>query len=231
MSDPAPRNRELLLPYLLPYLAYTGVASVMAASEERALDYGLRIVACGGALAWGWRSYLPLRGPRSPLASLAAGSLVGLAGTALWIALLAPLAGPTPCSWEPLSFALRGVAAALLVPLSEELLMRGYLLGLVVQWQSARRAGRARPLAHAFEERSLGELAPGDWSPLAVLVSTAVFAAGHPPVEWPASLAYGLLMAALWIVRRDLLSCVVAHAVTNTALALGVLATGRSELW
>ena len=38
-------------------------------------------------------------------------------------------------------------------------------------------------------------------------------------------------MAALWIARKDLLSCVVAHAVANLALALWVWTSGRFELW
>jgi hypothetical protein len=38
-------------------------------------------------------------------------------------------------------------------------------------------------------------------------------------------------MAALWIVRKDLLSCIVAHAVTNLGLGLYVRATGSWALW
>ena len=63
------------------------------------------------------------------------------------------------------------------------------------------------------------------------LGATMVFAAGHAPAEWLAASAYGLVMATLWIVRKDLLSCVLAHAATNVALALYVIANGRWELW
>ena len=38
-------------------------------------------------------------------------------------------------------------------------------------------------------------------------------------------------MAGLWIVRRDLLSCIVAHGVTNVVLACYVRATGAWALW
>jgi hypothetical protein len=38
-------------------------------------------------------------------------------------------------------------------------------------------------------------------------------------------------MAGLWAWRRDLLTCVVAHAVTNLSLAILVWHTGRWELW
>ena len=61
--------------------------------------------------------------------------------------------------------------------------------------------------------------------------SSVLFALGHAPHEWVAAVAYGLLMAGLWILRKDLLSCVVAHAVTNLALGVYVQYTGRWELW
>ena len=62
-------------------------------------------------------------------------------------------------------------------------------------------------------------------------ISVAAFTLGHSPPEWPAAAVYGLLMTGLWIIRRDLLSCVVAHAVTNIALAFYVRSTGQWGLW
>ena len=41
-------------------------------------------------------------------------------------------------------------------------------------------------------------------------------------------MGYGLLMCGLWVWRKDLLSCVVAHAVTNVTLAAVVW---HQELW
>jgi len=230
MSPAVPSNRELLLPTLLPYLAYTGVATLMQGVPGE-LDYALRLLACGAALAWAWPRLGPLSGPRSRSGSLIAGAAAGLLGSALWIGLILPFAAPPGPAWQPLPFALRLLAASTVVPLIEERLMRGYLLGLVVQWQRARRERRDRPLRHALDQHSVRELEPGAWSGLAVAVSSLLFAAGHQPDEWLAALAYGLLMAALWIARRDLLSCVVAHAVTNATLAGIVLAGGRWELW
>ena len=66
---------------------------------------------------------------------------------------------------------------------------------------------------------------------LCLAVPGMLFAAGHASHEWVAAIAYGLLMALLWIVRRDLLTCVVAHAVTNLTLALYVRETGSWQLW
>jgi hypothetical protein len=44
-------------------------------------------------------------------------------------------------------------------------------------------------------------------------------------------MAYGFLMAGLWIGRKDLLSCVGAHATTNATLAAYVRLTGHWTLW
>jgi membrane protease YdiL (CAAX protease family) len=74
-------------------------------------------------------------------------------------------------------------------------------------------------------------VAPGAASLLSVAASTALFALGHRAPEMPAAVAYGLLMAGLWVVRRDLLSCVAAHATTNVALALYVRETGSWGVW
>jgi membrane protease YdiL (CAAX protease family) len=113
----------------------------------------------------------------------------------------------------------------------EEQLLRGYVLRLLLQWQSERADAPTGALRRALDQRSLFSVPPGGWSALAVVGSSVAFALGHRVVEWPAALAYGLLMAALWIVRGDLLSCVVAHAVTNLALALVAAGSGRWELW
>ena len=109
--------------------------------------------------------------------------------------------------------------------------MRGWLLGFAVEWDRARRAGAPRPLERALDERSVHALEPGAWTPLALGLSSAVFALGHAPAHWPAALAYGIAMCGLWIARRDLVSCVAAHATTNLVLALYVRASGNWALW
>jgi hypothetical protein len=227
----APSNRELLLPYALPYLAYVGIDALLGPWLGRAGVYALRLVAVGALLAWGWRSYRGLVGPRSPAVSVAVGMLAGLPGTALWVALAWPMIGPGGEAWSDRDWLLRLVGSTALPPLFEELLLRGWVLGAVVQWQRAQRSGARSRLEVALDERSIHELEPGAWTWLAVAISTALFAAGHAPAHWPAAIAYGLLMCGLWIGRRDLVSCVVAHATTNAALAFYVRASGQWALW
>ena len=229
-STPLP-NEKLMLAYLLPYAAYVGLATFQGSLFSRELAYALRILCCGALLLYFWRRYVSLGGPRSRAGSLLLGAIVGLFGSWLWLALRQPFAPAAAEPWTPTAFALRMLASVALAPLIEELLLRGYLLRLVVQWQRARRAGEARPLQRVLDARSIDEVEPGAWTPLAVLLSTAAFTLGHAPAEWPAAGAYGLLMAMLWIARRDLLSCVVAHAVTNLGLGLWVWNSGHFELW
>ena len=231
MSAPPPASpRSLLVPYALPYLLYAGLAGVFDARTQPFLLYGGRVLVVGAALAWAQRSWRPLTGPKRALGSIAIGAAVGLAGTALWIALVTPFA-PAAEPWPHDAWLARALVAPVFAPLVEEPLMRGYVLGLVLLFERARRAGSTAPLGEALDRGSFADLRPGEWSALALGVSSVVFAAGHAPHEWPAALAYGLLLGALWIARGDLVSCLSAHAVTNAALALWVRANGVWAVW
>jgi len=227
----APSNRDLLLPYALPYLVYVGIDAACGGWLGRAGVYALRLVVVPALLVWGWRRYRTLLGPRSAAGSVGVGALAGLAGTALWVALTWPFIGPGGEAWSELDWALRLIGSSTLPPVFEELLMRGWLFGVAVEWERARRDAAPRPLERALDERSVHELEPGAWTWSALAISSAIFAAGHAPAHWLAAFAYGLVMCGLWIGRRDLVSCVAAHATTNLVLALYVRASGNWALW
>jgi CAAX prenyl protease-like protein len=226
------KNETLLIPYLLPFVAYVGIGAI---PEDWGLtleaNYALRLGVTAALLAWGWKRYLPLLRSHDPLGSLGLGAAAGLVGTVLWVALKAPFYTEDGEAWGREAFVLRLLASGTVVALFEELLFRGFLLRATLQWQEARRAGVANALGHTLERYSVSEVEPGAWTPLALIVSTLAFAAGHDPGEYVAAVAYGLLMAGLWIVRKDLVSCVVAHGVTNVVLALYVATTARWALW
>lgn len=224
-------NRQLMVPYILPYFAYVGIASVPASVLSREVSYGLRLLVVGMLLLWARRWYCTLTGPRPALASVGWGIGAGLAGAAVWVVLLAPFAPPAGAEWSPLSYWLRFAAAGAVVPFFEELMMRGFVFRLALQWDQEKRKGSDDALQDVLDKRSLDSVRPGEWSWAAVLISTAVFAAGHGMAEWPAAVAYGLLMCGLWVWRGDLVSCVAAHAATNVALALFVLGTGQWQYW
>lgn len=226
-----PANADLLLPYLLPYAAYVGIAT-LAGGLGRVPDYALRIVATALLLGLLWKRFQPMRGPRSVRGSVAVGAAAGIVGVLVWIALVLPFhsaSDGTPFTAP--EFALRLAAATLIVPFVEELLFRGYLLGVVTQWQEARRSGAAQPLSVALDARSVHTISPGAWTGLAVVLSSVAFAVGHAPAHWLAAFAYGLLMAGLWVARRDLVAPITAHAVTNLVLYVYVFFTGSWGLW
>ncbi len=233
MTNSQPRltvNRDLLLPYFAPYASYVIIAT-FAEDLNRELDYALRIVVMGGLLWFFRKQYKSVIGPKSPIGSILFGAAAGVVAAFVWAGLVLPFHdAATGDAYGARAFALRLAAATLIVPFAEELLCRGYILGLFTQWQQEKRSGKAS-FGDVIDSRSIHELPPGAWSLLGVIVSVVAFAVGHAPAQWLAALAYGLIMAGLWIVRRDLLTPIVAHAVTNLALYIYVFKTQSWGLW
>jgi hypothetical protein len=170
------------------------------------------------------RDVLPRRAPRWPL-SVGIGLLVFV----LWIAPDALMSSwrdhwlfqnaitgrlrvsIPPSELTPLMLVLRTARAALLVPVAEELFWRGWL----PRWLQDTR----------FERIPLGQ-----YTPLAFWATAVLFAMEHGPF-WEVGLACGVIYN--WWMRRtrSLGDLIVAHAVTNLALSLYVLATGRWSVW
>ena len=73
-------NRQLLLPYAAPYLAYAGIASIPRDYLSAEASYLLRLVVVPLLLVWAWRWYCSLRGPRSLAGSILVGAGAGLVG-------------------------------------------------------------------------------------------------------------------------------------------------------
>lgn len=116
-----------------------------------------------------------------------------------------------PGELTPLMLTLRTLRAALLVPVLEELFWRGWL----PRWlQSAR-----------FDRIPLGQ-----YTPLAFWATAILFAAEHGPF-WEVGLICGILYN--WWMRRtrSLGDLMLTHAVTNLALSLYVIGTGRYGFW
>ena len=225
-------NRRLILPYFAPYFAYVSIASIPASYISIEVNYILRIAIVTILIVWAWRWYVPIRGPQSPLISIGFGIGAGLLGTVIWILFLYPfihLRDNQP--WSDSAFILRFFSTGFLVPVFEEILMRGFILRFALQLDDARKKRKNEPLHVVMDERSINKVAPGAWTWPAVAISTIAFTVGHHYHEWPASVAFGLLMSWLWISRKDLIACIVAHAVTNIALALYVFKTGNWNFW
>ncbi len=112
---------------------------------------------------------------------------------------------------EPWPLVLRVVRAAVLVPLVEELFWRGWLPRWLVQgeWQRV-------PM--------------GTFTRAAFVLSALLFASEHG-AYWEVGLACGVAYNAWLAHTRALGDLVLAHAVTNAALAAFVLATGQVAYW
>lgn len=106
--------------------------------------------------------------------------------------------------------AIRLVGIAVLVPIAEELFWRGFLLRWLIdpEWKKI-------PL--------------GEYTLSSCMLVTLLFTLAHP--EWLAAASYCLLINGLLYWKRDLWLCVVAHAVSNLALAIYVLSSGDWWLW
>jgi CAAX prenyl protease-like protein len=117
----------------------------------------------------------------------------------------------SPSELTPLMLVLRTMRAALLVPIAEELFWRGWL----PRWLQDTR----------FERIPLGQ-----YTPLAFWTTAVLFAMEHGPF-WEVGLACGVIYN--WWMRRtrSLGDLMIAHAVTNLALSLYVIATGRWTFW
>jgi CAAX prenyl protease-like protein len=146
---------------------------------------------------------------------------VGLVVFVLWITLDAPWmtlgqasAGFAPVDpqgsidWPLVAFRVAG--AALVVPVMEELFWRSFLM----RW---------------VDDAQFERVAPGAVSTKAVIVSTFVFVLAH--TQWLAAAIAGVAYALLYMRTGRLWTAIVAHAVTNAALATWVLATKQWQYW
>ncbi len=227
-------NRDLLLPYFAPYFAYVGIASMLADVTSIELNYILRIVIVTPLIFWAWKWYVPISISGERAMSIVWGGVAGIVGCLLWCLLLAPFvdqAGSDGDSWSTGGFLLRLFSATFLVPLFEEMAIRGCIFRLALQWDLAREKKEDEPLLTALDQSSLFDVKNGAWTLPAIFISSIAFTLGHNTSEWVAAFAYSLLMSWLWVMRKDLLSCIVAHGVTNLVLALFVFSTGSWGFW
>lgn len=214
---------------IIPFAAFMAVLAlrgVAPADFSWGFDtrwlYGLNLVVVGGLLAYGWRDYGELSRQNLPTpgeAAVAAG--VGLVVFGLWIVLTAPwmqIGEPAAAfrgvdaqgrlDW-PL-IAVRWLGATLLVPVMEELFWRSFVMRWIEQ-----------PIFEGVQPRRVGLKAIG--------LSTFAFMLVH--TLWLGAIVAGLAFALLYRRSGKLWTAVIAHAVTNGALGVYVVTTGRWEFW
>ncbi|MGD0665927.1 MAG: CAAX prenyl protease-related protein [Bryobacteraceae bacterium] len=217
--------RDATPAYTVPFLVFVALLVL-----ERALDlnplwaYPLRLAAAMATLAVFSHPLLKFRFAL-PAASLGVGLLV----FAIWVApdtlfhyrhhwlFENPLTGiavgslPHRLQHSAGFLALRIAGSALVVPVVEELFWRGWLMRWLVQ--------------RDWQKLPLGTYRAGSFWLVALL-----FASEHGPY-WEVGLAAGVIYN-WWLVRtKSLGDCILAHAVTNLALGIYVVAAGQWQYW
>ena len=184
--------------------------------------FAIAVLAVGAVLTWYWREYGELVKQTLPGGTEAALALVvGLVVFALWIRLDArwmqlsePAAAFVPIDangrllW-PL-IVVRWIGVSLVVPVMEELFWRSFLMRWIRSPQ--------------FET-----VLPQQVGLKAIVLTTFVFTLAH--TLWLAAVIAGLAYALLYVRTGKLWVPIAAHAVTNGALGVWVVATGRWSFW
>ena len=215
------------LPYVAPMAIY--VAFLLGQTNANLLwVYPAKTIAVAAALWFFRKEYEELR---SPMIGKASGPLalqswifavvVGLVAIAIWIGIdsfypkftqAMPFDPTTIASTAQRNvfLAFRVVGAVIIVPLMEELFWRAFLIRWLVN-------------------EDFKGVPVGTFTWLSFAITVGLFGAEHS--EWLAGLICGALYNWLYYKRKDVFSCVVAHAVSNAALAAWVLARGDWKFW
>lgn len=113
--------------------------------------------------------------------------------------------------WERVVFIVARIAGlSVVVPLAEELFWRGFLMRWLIR--------------EDFEQVAIGTYAPFSFWMVVLLFTLA-----HP--EWFSAAVYCILLNGYLCWKKDLWGCVIAHAVSNFALAIYVLFSRDWYLW
>ncbi len=203
--------------YLVPFLAILAASFVAKAASGRfEWLYPLRFLAGAGAI---WASWPELRKLSWRISWLA--PLAGAAVFAIWVipslfasepesVLGASLAALTPgARWLWIAF--RVAAAALTVPIAEELAFRGYLTRRLV-------------------DRDFDSVPFSAVTMLSIGLSSVAFGLMHGH-HWIVGLVAGLVYAAIMKRTGRLSDAIAAHATSNLLLAIWVLSRGDWAQW
>ncbi|MEY4413256.1 MAG: hypothetical protein RIQ53_549 [Pseudomonadota bacterium] len=225
LNLPAPATLQRVAPFAA-FMAILMLRGAAPQDDRWGFDtrwlYGLSLPVVGGLLVYWWRQYGELaRQNLTDLRETLEAVAVGLIVCVLWVLLDAPWMqlGQAAAGFVPLDadgqliwplVAVRWAGAALLVPVMEELFWRSWQM----RW---------------LQQPAFAALAPQDVGLRAIVLSTFVFMLAH--TLWLAAIVAGLAYALLYRRTGKLWSAVIAHAVTNGALGIWVVATRQWQFW
>ena len=227
--DPTTAGKRKLTAHALPmflFVALLGLSSLLKSpgaslwlAAPEFWVYPLQTFLCAGLLVFYWREYEfhPLRRPVFAIS-------IALLVFVLWIAPQQffhfparsvgfnpdTLAANPAAYWTTLI--LRFLRLVVVVPLVEEIFWRGFLLRYLI--------------SERFDEVPFGSFS---W--LSFSVVTLAFGFSHSTADWPAALLTGALYNFVAYRTKSLSACVLAHALTNLALGLWIVATRQWGFW
>lgn len=228
-GDSGPPEKRKLLAYTLPMLLFVLLLGVGSAVKQPDASlwlaapefwiYPLQTLLCAGVLIYFRREYEFHRLQR-PAFVIAIALLVFV----LWIAPQQFFDFPArPVGFNSDIFAanpalygmtliVRFFRLVIVVPLVEEIFWRGFLLRFLI--------------GEKFETVSFGAFS---WLSFAAV--TLAFGFSHSAADWLAALVTGALYNLVAYRTKSLSSCVLAHALTNLALGLWIVATKQWGFW
>ncbi len=212
------------VPYVAPFAVFLLLTLAGGQWPEAAhIWYAAKTVLVGALLIAWRRRYPELTWSRSATNWLL-GVVAGLVVLVIWVAPERLLAGTMLAEsggFDPYAFDLSGGAtlavifvrvlgASLVVPVMEELFWRSFLMRYLIKSDF-----RSVPLG-SFTLLSFGVVA---------------VAFGFEHHRWIVGILAGLIYGGLLVWRRDLFTCVLAHAVTNLGLGIYVMVTRQWGFW
>ncbi len=181
-----------------------GMAAVIVFVARPALDF--RVRSWGGTIAMGIGVFVLWIAPELLFPGyrshwLLSNSITGSVTPAL----------PETARSDALVLLLRGLRAAIIVPIVEELFWRAWLMRWII-------------------DQDFAKIPLGAYAPKAFWIVAFLFAAEHGPY-WDVGLAAGILYN-WWMVRtKSLGDLILAHGITNACLSAYVVAAGKWEYW
>lgn len=113
-----------------------------------------------------------------------------------------------------LSLTMRFLRAALVVALVEEIFWRGFVMRFCMDWEGN------------YWKQPFGR---AHWK--SYLIVTGLFMAAHAPIDWAGAFVYGSLTYLLCVWSKNLVACVIMHAVANLLMGCYAMAYGKFGLW
>ena len=216
--------KSLWFPYVAPFVAFILLTFCSSQWPQAAhWWYVIKTVVVGSMLLIFRHHFTELKW-RCSFANCLIGIGAGLVTLVIWVApeqLLAPLMSGEPKGFNPHLFSLNGsglyviiairlIGAAVVVPVMEELFWRSFLMRYLIR-------------------SDFKEVAIGSFRLVSFVVIAIIFGVEH--FRWVVGIIAGFIYGGLLVWRRDLFSCVLAHAVTNLGLGLYVLKTEQWSFW